>query len=68
MEPYAIALLALLACAVAAVVFTAVVVVAVDRSVSREERGAAGAAPERAGVAERDGEEAPNGGRAGGER
>jgi hypothetical protein len=65
-EPYAIALLVLLASAVAAVVFTAVVVVLVDRSVHREERGAVGPAREGAGGAEPGGNDAPGAGRAGG--
>lgn len=59
MEPYAVALLVLLACAIAAVVFTVVVVATVDRS--------AGPAAGSSGVAERDGVEARDGGRAGGE-
>ena len=59
MEPYAIALLVLLACAIAAVVFTVVVVVSVDLS--------AGPAVGGSGATERDGVEAHGGGRAGGE-
>ena len=54
-EPYAIALLVLLASAIAAVLFTAVVVVSVDRLVDRERSGAVEEpAREGAGRAERD--------------
>ncbi len=67
-EPYAITLLVLLASAIAAVLFTVVVVVAVDRLVERERRGAAeGPAGEGAGRAERDDGDARGAGRAGGE-
>ena len=64
LEPYAIALLALLAFAVAAIVFTVAVVVVVDRSVDRERRDAAGPASEGAGREDRN---ATGAARAGGE-
>ncbi|MDP9476646.1 MAG: hypothetical protein M3R38_13340 [Actinomycetota bacterium] len=67
MEPYAIALLALLASAVAAVLFTVAVVVAVDRTVNRERRGTAGLAGRDAGEVEPGGGDVPGAGRAGGE-
>ncbi len=66
MEPYWIALLALLASAVAAVLFTVVVVVTVDRTVDRERRGAAGLAGRDAGEAEPGGNDVPRAGRRGG--
>jgi hypothetical protein len=66
LEPYWIALLVLLAFAVAAVLFTVAVVVAVDRTVNRERRGTAGLAGRDAGEVEPDGNDAPGAGRAGG--
>ena len=66
MEPYAIALLALLVSAVAAVLFTVAVVVTVDRTADRERRGTAGLTGGDAGEAEPGGNHIPGAGRAGG--